>query len=105
MMKEIASIKNDTTSYKSLLTDGLYNIGTGQARPFNDLVKATFAALDLDPQIKYIDMPADIRDKYQYFTEAKMEKIKAAGYTEPLYSLEEGVNDYVRNYLAENKYY
>jgi ADP-L-glycero-D-manno-heptose 6-epimerase len=50
-------------------------------------------------------MPEDIRDKYQYFTEAKMEKLKAAGYAEPLYTLEEGINDYVRKYLAENKYY
>ena len=84
---------------------GIYNIGTGKARSFNDLVKATFAAMDLDAQIKYIDMPEDIRDKYQYFTEAKMEKIRNAGYTLQLYTLEEGVKDYVRNYLAENKYY
>ena len=85
--------------------NGIYNIGTGKARSFNDLVKATFAALDINPQIKYIDMPEDIRDKYQYFTEAKMEKIRLAGYTFPLYSLDEGVKNYVRNYLANNKYY
>ena len=86
-------------------SNGIYNIGTGKARSFNDLVKATFAAMDLDAQIKYIDMPEDIRDKYQYFTEAKMEKIRFAGFTSPLYTLEEGMVDYVRNYLANNRYY
>lgn len=85
--------------------NGIYNIGTGKARSFNDLVKATFNALGVKDEIKYIDMPEDIRDKYQYFTEANMEKIKLAGYRSPLYSLEEGIADYVKNYLKENKYY
>lgn len=85
--------------------NALYNIGTGRARSFNDLVKATFAALDMTPEIKYIDMPEDIREKYQYFTEAEMDKIRLAGYSSQLYSLEEGVSDYVRNYLANNRYY
>ena len=85
--------------------NGIYNIGTGNARSFNHLVKATFAALDIQPEIKYIDMPEDIRDKYQYFTEAKMEKIRSAGYTFPLYLLEEGINDYVKNYLLNNTSY
>ena len=84
---------------------GIYNIGTGKARSFNDLVKATFSALEKNPEIKYINMPEDIRDKYQYFTEAKMEKIKAEGYVDPLYTLEEGISDYVRNYLSINRYY
>jgi len=83
----------------------LYNLGTGQARSFNDLVKATFAGLDLQPAIEYIDMPEDIRDKYQYFTEAKMEKLKQAGYTNEFYPLEKGVDDYVRNYLDKNLFY
>ena len=87
------------------ISNGIYNIGTGKARSFNDLIKATFAAMDLDAQIKYIDMPEDIRDKYQYFTEAKMEKIRNAGYAVPLHTLEEGIADYVRNYLVPNKYY
>jgi ADP-L-glycero-D-manno-heptose 6-epimerase len=106
--RETANVKNKAstlTSDISRLTDGIYNIGTGKARSFKDLVKATFAALDINPQIKYIDMPEDIRDKYQYFTEAKMEKIRLAGYTFPLYSLDEGVKNYVRNYLANNRYY
>lgn len=79
--------------------NGLYNLGTGQARTFIDLVKATFAGLDMKPQIEFIDMPEDIRDKYQYFTEANMQKLRKAGYTDSFYSLEAGVDDYVRNYL------
>jgi len=83
----------------------IYNLGTGQARSFYDLAKATFAGLDLAPNIIFIDMPEDIRDKYQYFTQATMDKLRAAGYKEKFYSLEEGVGDYVRNYLAKEKYY
>jgi ADP-L-glycero-D-manno-heptose 6-epimerase len=83
---------------------GLYNLGTGQARSFEDLVKATYAGLDLVANIQYIDMPVDIRDKYQYFTEANMAKLRAAGYTAPFYSLEEGVGDYVRNYLSKEAF-
>ncbi len=84
---------------------GLYNLGTGTARSFNDLVKATFAGLDLPVQINFIDMPEDIRDKYQYFTEARMDKLIAAGYSKSFYTLEEGVDDYVRNYLNQNLFY
>ena len=83
---------------------GLYNLGTGKARSFEDLVKATFTGLDLPARIEYIDMPEDIRDKYQYFTEAKMEKLRQAGYKSAFHSLEEGVIDYVRNYLAKKNY-
>jgi len=78
---------------------GIYNVGTGKARTFDDLVKATFSALDKQTKIEYIDMPEDIRDTYQYFTEAKINKIRSAGYSQPFYSLEAGVEDYVRNYL------
>lgn len=85
--------------------NGLYNLGTGKARSFYDLVTATFNGLNKDPEIVFIDMPEDIRDKYQYFTEAKMDKLHKAGYTEPFYTLEEGVDDYVRNYLAKGKFY
>jgi ADP-L-glycero-D-manno-heptose 6-epimerase len=84
---------------------GIYNLGTGKARAFEDLVKATFAGLDKLAIIDFIDMPEDIRDKYQYFTEANMHKLQAAGYRQPFYSLEEGADDYVRNYLAQNEYY
>jgi ADP-L-glycero-D-manno-heptose 6-epimerase len=86
------------------LASGLYNLGTGKARSFEDLVKAVFAALDLPPVIKYINMPEDIRDKYQYFTEAEMEKLGVAGYSHPFYSLENGIGDYVKNYLSTNNY-
>jgi len=84
---------------------GIYNLGTGKARSFEDLVKATYAGLDLEPVIQYIDMPEDIRDKYQYFTEANMSKLKNAGYVQEFWSLEKGIGDYVRNYLAKGKYY
>lgn len=84
---------------------GIYNLGTGTARTFEDLVNATYAGLDQPSNIVYIDMPLDIRDKYQYFTEAKMDKLKNAGYTQPFYSLEEGVGDYVRNYLRKGGHY
>ena len=74
---------------------GLYNLGTGKARSFNDLTKAVFAALEKKAEIAYIDTPEDIRDKYQYFTEADMGKLIAIGYPEPFTGLEEGVNEYV----------
>jgi ADP-L-glycero-D-manno-heptose 6-epimerase len=83
----------------------IYNLGTGSARSFNDLVTSTFAGLDLQPNIEFIDMPLDIRDKYQYFTEASMDKLKAAGYTDNFYSLERGVADYVKNYLSTHLFY
>ena len=82
----------------------IYNLGTGKARAFADLVKATFSGLDEQPDIRFIDMPEDIRDKYQYFTEADMQKLIRAGYTDKFYSLEDGVDDYVRNYLSQQKY-
>lgn len=90
---------------KKQVPSGLYNLGTGKARSFEALARATFHGLDKEPVIRYIDMPEDIRDKYQYFTEANMQKLADAGYTETFYSLEEGVEDYVRNYLAQHKYY
>jgi ADP-L-glycero-D-manno-heptose 6-epimerase len=86
-------------------TPGLYNAGTGKARTFNDQVTAIFRALNLTPNIEYIDTPEDIRDKYQYFTEADMSKLKAAGYNKTFFSLEEGVADYVTNYLSKRNYY
>ena len=80
---------------------GVYNAGTGLARTFNDLAKATFDAMNISPNISFIDTPIDIRDKYQYFTEATMEKLKAVGYDIPFYSLEDGVEDYVVNFLEK----
>ncbi len=84
---------------------GIYNLGSGKARTFADLVKNTFTALNKEPNIAFIDTPIDIRDKYQYFTEANMKKLKSIGYSKPFNTLEEGVKDYVQNYLEEKKYY
>jgi len=86
-------------------TSGLYNLGTGKARTFKDLVTAIFKSLDKEPVIEFIDTPLDIRDKYQYFTEADMTKLHDAGYKEDFYSLEEGVETYVKNFLIDKKYY
>jgi len=85
--------------------NGLYNLGTGKARAFLHLAQATFAALNIPENIDFIDTPIDIRDKYQYFTEADMTKLIHAGYTKPFTGLEDGVRDYVQNYLSVNKYY
>ena len=78
---------------------GLYNLGSGTARTFLDLARATFAALGKPENITFVDTPADIRDKYQYFTEADMRKLIGIGYDRPFTTLEEGVDDYVKNYL------
>ncbi|MEI7661416.1 MAG: ADP-glyceromanno-heptose 6-epimerase [Bacteroidota bacterium] len=78
---------------------GIYNLGTGQARTFLDLVTAVFSALNLMPAIDFIDTPADIRDKYQYFTEANMSKLHGIGYSRPFYTLESAVEEYVQGYL------
>ncbi len=79
---------------------GLFNIGSGTARSFADLAAAVFRALGREPHIAFVDTPAEIRDKYQYFTEARMERLRAAGYNRPTTPLEDGVRDYVQSYLA-----
>lgn len=84
---------------------GLYNLGTGKARTFLDLAKSTFHALDKQAEIEFVDTPVDIRDKYQYFTEANMSKLRSIGYDKPFHTLEEGITDYVQNYLVGKKYY
>lgn len=83
---------------------GLYNVGSGKARTFKSLVENTFNAMNREVEVSYIDTPEDIRDKYQYFTEAKINKIVAAGYSEGFHTLEQGIEDYVENYLMEGKY-
>jgi ADP-L-glycero-D-manno-heptose 6-epimerase len=98
-------LMNQYATGNEQLANGLYNLGTGKARSFEDLAKATFSGLDKEAKIEFIPMPEDIRDKYQYFTEANMQKLKDAGYADAFYSLEEGVNDYVRNYLAKGGYF
>jgi ADP-L-glycero-D-manno-heptose 6-epimerase len=91
--------------YENKVPNGIYNLGTGTARTFLDLAKSTFKAMGTEEKIEFIDTPLDIRDKYQYFTEAKMNKLQKAGYTKPFTTLEEGVNDYVKNYLSKHSYF
>jgi ADP-L-glycero-D-manno-heptose 6-epimerase len=91
-------LKNPTVS-------GLFNVGTGKARSWLDLGHAMFKAIDRSAAVEYIDMPAELKDKYQYFTEAKMNRLRAAGYTRPFTELEAGVGEYVREYLSRDDPY
>ena len=84
---------------------GIYNLGIGKARTFNDLADATFSALNKIRNISFIDTPEDIREKYQYFTQGDMQKLKNIGYKKPFSTLEDGVKDYVKSYLIKGKYY
>jgi ADP-L-glycero-D-manno-heptose 6-epimerase len=84
---------------------GLFNVGSGKARSWLDLANAMFAALELPPHIEFIDMPASLREKYQYFTEAPLERLRTAGYSSARTSLEAGVADYIRGYLSRGDPY
>jgi ADP-L-glycero-D-manno-heptose 6-epimerase len=84
---------------------GIYNLGSGQARTFVDLARTTFSAMNVEEKINWVDTPADIRDKYQYFTEANMSRLRSIGYSQAFTTLEEGVKDYVSNYLLPAKHY
>ena len=86
---------------KNEQVNGVYNLGSGTARTFEDMAKAVFAAADRSPEIEYTPMPPAIRDKYQYYTQAHMERLQAAGYNQPKTGLEDGVGDYVRRYLSQ----
>ena len=90
---------------ESRKNSGIYNLGSGRARTFLDLARATFKAMGVEENISFIPTPEDIRDKYQYFTEADMSKLKNAGYEKAFTSLEDGVSDYVKNYLIPGRYY
>ena len=79
--------------------NGIFNIGTGQAKSWNDLANATFKAMDKHPDIDYIPMPDHLQGKYQYFTQANIQKLRLAGYDNPITSLDDAVADYVQNYL------
>ena len=107
-MRDFVYVKDVTeVCYWLMMTrkkSGIFNLGSGKARTFLDLATSTFEAMDLRPNIDFIPTPEEIRDSYQYFTEASMEKIKEAGYPHPFTPLEEGIRDYVRNYLLEGKY-
>ena len=84
---------------------GIYNLGTGEARTFNDLAKAIFNSLEKEEKINFIDMPIDIRDRYQYFTESCMDKLQKIGYGRSFTSLEDGIEDYLKYYLIKEEYY
>jgi ADP-L-glycero-D-manno-heptose 6-epimerase len=91
--------------YNFDVESGIYNLGTGVARSFLDLAKATFKAMEMQENIEFVDTPADIRDKYQYYTQANMQKLLDQAYEIPFHTLEQGITDYVRNYLMERKYF
>lgn len=91
--------------YKNKVDSSIYNLGTGTARSFLELATATFNAMQKPPQIEWIDIPIDIRNKYQYYTEATMTKLIATGYTQSFQSLEQGIHDYVVHYLTTDKYF
>ena len=84
---------------------GIYNLGSGTARTFKDLARAVFQALQVPEKIEFTNIPEDIRDKYQYYTQAEMQKLMSIGYSKKFHTLEEGVGEYVRNYLEEGKYW
>lgn len=104
-VKDVVKVMYFLMKNTATVPSAIYNLGTGQARSFYDLALATFKGLGKEPDIIFIDMPEDIRDKYQYFTEANMSKLRNAGYTEDFYSLEDGVIDYVSNYLKKLSIY
>ena len=97
-VKDVASVCEYLMNEKP--QSAIYNLGSGKARTFLDLATLTFKALNLETKIEFVDTPIDIRDKYQYFTEANMSKLIQSGYSIPFYSLEEGVTDYVKNFLV-----
>lgn len=96
-VKDICKVVRFTIEHPQV--SGLFNLGTGEARSFYDLAVSVFRALGLEPSIEFIDMPVQLRARYQYYTQANIEKLRAAGYHEPFYSLEDGCRDYVVNYL------
>ena len=100
-VKDVAEIS--AFFINNFATSGLYNVGTGKARSFLDLVKSVVPNIDRKCEIEFIDIPEDIREKYQYFTQANISKLRAAGYKSSFFELEDGVNDYVKNYLKKGK--
>ena len=83
--------------------NGLFNLGNGIARTWLDLGNSIFSALGLEPNVEFVDMPEILREKYQYFTEATIEKLRTSGYADELFSLEDAVRDYVSNYLVPDR--
>ncbi len=91
--------------YDNYGISGLFNVGTGQARSFEDMANAIFSALGVEPNIEYFDMPDNVRDQYQYFTQARMDRLREAGYDQPFTTLEDGVRSYVQDYLETSDPY
>jgi ADP-L-glycero-D-manno-heptose 6-epimerase len=91
--------------YENREISGLFNVGTGQARSFKDLITNIFWSLKREPEIEFVDTPLHLREQYQYYTQASMQKLKTAGYTKSFTSLEDGVQEYVANYLSKNNFY
>lgn len=91
--------------YDNKQVSGLFNVGSGKARSFKDLALATFSAANMEPKIHYNDMPENLKGKYQYFTEANISKLREAGYTKPMTELEDGVRQYVQNYMSKEDQY
>ena len=102
-VKDVANVMYFLMTYRE--KPGIYNLGTGKARAFLDLARGTFRAMNLDPDIEFIPTPEDIRDKYQYFTEANMAKLISIGYPDAFYSLEEGIEEYVQEFLLKNRHF
>jgi ADP-L-glycero-D-manno-heptose 6-epimerase len=102
-VKDVADVMYFMMTFRE--HSGIYNLGTGHARAFLDLAHGTFRSLNMEPVIEFIDTPEDIRDKYQYFTEAGMQKLRSTGYTRPFYSLEEGIEEYVQGFLVKNRHF
>jgi ADP-L-glycero-D-manno-heptose 6-epimerase len=103
-VKDVADVMGfflETALKQKPVASAIYNIGTGQARSFKDLATNVMTSMAREPDITYIDMPQDLQGKYQYFTQAEMQKLRNAGYKKPFTSLEEGVKDYVQNYLMQ----
>lgn len=99
-VKDICSVIMFLLEHKNV--NGLFNVGTGRAQSFRELAEATFEALGLEPNIKYIEMPEKLRGKYQYYTKAEMQNLRDMGYNKPFADLKQGVTDYVQTHLAKD---
>jgi len=101
-VEDIADVCRYLMHHRRPEHSGIYNLGSGKARTFLDLARATFRSMDLEPRISFVDTPEDIRDTYQYFTEADMRKLRSIGYDRPFTPLEQGIEEYVRGYLRKS---
>jgi ADP-L-glycero-D-manno-heptose 6-epimerase len=102
-VKDLTEVCMFLMHHRKSESNGLYNLGSGTARTFLDLAHATFDAMGVERNVSFIDTPKDIRDTYQYFTEADMSKLRSIGYSRPFASLEEAIEDYVKHYLVSGK--